>query len=563
MVDEKNFAEMVDESLNVPDKGKLIKGTVIRIDKDDVFIDFGSKSEGIVAKNEFLNKKGELEVKIGDEVEVVMENWMSEGLPRLSRNKAEMAKETKIISECYESGELIKARVLNKVKGGLIADIGNNIEVKAFIPGSQIDIRPQRDFDQYVGTELEARVIKFSGNDIVLSRRVYLEEERDRLREKTLSTIEEGQVVSGRIVNIINQGVFVDIGGVEGFIPVSEVSWGRINHPGSVLSVNDEIDVNIIKIEEDQERITLSHKDTTTDPWESVDYKYKPGSRISGKVVSLTDFGVFVELEPGIEGLVHVSEITWTKRFRHPKEIVKMGSVLDAVVLDVNSEDKRISLSLRRIEPSPWQTFKENNPPGTTVKGIIRNVTDRGLFVEVAEEIVGLVRPDNISWEGRVSPEENYEKGSEIDVVVLNVDEDAQRIALGIKQLTKDPWDDAQRNYKAGQSEVTGTIKELKDRGIVVELENNIEGYIKESELSRERGRVDIQKNYSVGDEITALVTGFDRRKRQLNLSKAKQEEKLEKERVSDFISSQGESSVTLGDVLGKELKAISDDEVN
>ena len=488
---------------------------------------------------------------------------MSEGPPGLARKKGVVAKETKTISECYESGKLIKARVLSKVKGGLIADIGNNIEVKAFIPGSQIDIRPQRDFDQYVGTELEARVIKFTGNDIVLSRRVHLEEERDRLKEKTLSSIEEGQVVSGRIVNIINQGVFVDIGGVEGFIPVSEVSWGRINHPGSVLSVNEEIDVNILKIEEEQERITLSHKDTTTDPWESVDEKYKPGSRISGKAVSLTDFGVFVELEPGIEGLVHVSEITWTKRFRHPKEIVKMGSVLEAVVLGVNSEDKRISLSLRRIEPSPWQTFKENNPPGTMVKGIIRNVTDRGLFVEVAEEIVGLVRPDNISWEGRVSPEDNYEKGSEIDVVVLNVDEDAQRIALGIKQLTKDPWDDAQKIYKPGQSEVTGTIKELKDRGVVVELENNIEGYIKENELSRERGRVDIQKNYSVGDEITALVTGFDRRNRQLNLSKAKQEEKLEKERVSDFISSQGETSVTLGDVLGKELKAISDDEVN
>src|SRR3990172_8716339 len=283
-----------------------------------------------------------------------------------------------------------------KVKGGVIADVGDKIEIRAFIPGSQIDISPRQDLDSLVGETIEARIIKLAGNDIVLSRRVYLEEKREVLKKETLSRIEAGKEMSGKVVNIINQGVFVDLGGIEGFIPVSELTWGRVAHPGDVLSKDQIIKTIVLRIEEGG-KITLSLKDTTPDPWTSVKEKYKPGTQIKGKAVSITDFGVFVELEPGIEGLVHISEITWTKRFRHPKEIVQAGSPVEAVVLDVDSVNRRISLSLKQIEPSPWQLFKENNPQGSRIKGVIKNVTDKGLFVEVEENILGLVRPKNIS----------------------------------------------------------------------------------------------------------------------------------------------------------------------
>lgn len=561
MVEEKNFAELVDESMNVPDKGKIFNATVVRVDKDDVFLDFGSKSEGVAAVQEFYNKEGELAIEVGDEVEVVIESWINEGLPRLSKIKAGQIKENEILKDAYEKGELVKAQVQRKVKGGLIADVGQTIEIRAFIPGSQIDIRPQTDLDQFIGQTIEAKVIKLADKDVVLSRRAYLEEERAMQRKETLSKLEEGSTVSGKIVNIINQGVFVDIGGVEGFIPISELSWGRIAHPSNVVSNEDEITVSILKIEDD-EKITLSLKETTSDPWGLVKDKYSPGTQVSGKAVSLTDFGVFVELEPGVEGLVHVSEITWTKRFKHPKEVVDQGSILETVVLDVNTENRRISLSLKQIEPSPWQLFKENHPDGTKVKGTIRNVTDRGIFVEVAENIVGLVRPDSISWEGRVNPEEHYEKGSEIEVVVLNVDEKNQRIGLGVKQLSTDPWEEALKKYKPHQSAATGKVKEVKEWGIVLELEDKLEGYIRANEYSDDKGQSDLTKLVNVGDEITALVTGLDKRKRQINLSKKKHDDWLEKQRVSDFMSSQGEPSVKLGDVLGSKLKSIPNDEV-
>jgi small subunit ribosomal protein S1 len=560
MEEDKNFAELVDESMNVPDKGKIFKTTVVRIDKDDVFLDFGSKSEGMAAIQEFYNKDGELAVQVGDEVEVVVESWINEGFPRLSKTRAESIKENELLKDAYEKGELVKAVVKRKVKGGLIADVGKTIEIRAFIPGSQIDIRPQSDLDQYIGETIEARIIKLADNDVVLSRRAFLEEERQELRKETIAGLEEGKTVTGNVVNIINQGVFVDIGGVEGFIPISELTWGRVAHPSNVLSVNDDVTVSILKIQEN-DKITLSLKETTPDPWDAVKDKFVPGTQVTGKAVSLTDFGVFVELEPGVEGLVHVSEIAWTKRFRHPKEVVEQGSTLQTVVLEVDTEKRRISLSLKQIEPSPWELFKENNPDGTQIKGVIRNVTDKGIFVEVAENIVGLVRPDNISWEGRVNPEESYEKGQEIDVVVLNVDKKNQRIGLGLKQLSVDPWEEAIKKYKPHNSAVTGKVKDVKEWGIVLELENKIEGYIRSNEYGDEKGNAEITKNVKVGDEITALVTGLDKRKRQINLSKKKYDGWLEKQRVSDFISSQGEPGVKLGDVLGSKLKSITNDE--
>lgn len=561
MEEEKNFADLVDESMALPDKGVAIKGIVVRVDLEDVFIDFGSKSEGAVSVREFYDKSGNLNVNIGDEVEVVFDNWVSEGLPRLSKIKADQQKENSVIQEHFDQGRLIKARITQKVKGGLIADIGETIEIRAFIPASQIDIVPRQDLDSLIGETIEARIIKLTQGDVVLSRRVYLEEVRESMKKDTLASLEVGKEVSGRVLNIINQGVFVDIGGVEGFIPVSELTWGRVAHPGDVVSRNQEITTRIIRLE-DGEKITLSLKDTTPDPWESVKGKYAQGSQIKGRAVSLTDFGIFVELEPGVEGLVHISEITWTKKFRHPKEVVHPGTMLEAVVLDVDAGNRRISLSLKQIEQSPWEQFNEAHPAGSRIKGVIRNVTDKGLFVEVAENIVGLVRPDNISWKGRVNPEESFEKGSEVEVVVLNVDDKNQRVSLGLKQMSSDPWEGVQRKYRSGESVVTGKIKEIKDRGIVIELDDDIEGYIRSNELSQDKENREPLRNLNIGDEITALVTGFDKTKRQVNLSKRKHDDRVEKERVSSFMSSQGEPSVKLGDVLREKLKGINNDEV-
>ena len=560
MVEEKNFADLVDESMNAPEEGKLFTGLVVRVDKDDVFIDFGSKSEGVAPTEEFLGKSGELAVKVGDEVEVMLERY-DHGLPRLSRRKAGLLIENKVIQEKFDSGELIDAIILQKVKGGFIADIGDKSEIRAFLPASQLDIRPQSDTDSVVGKKLEVRIIKFTNRDIVVSRRVFLEEQRQALKKETLSKLEEGMEIQGKVVNIISQGVFIDLGGLEGFIPISELSWGRINHPSDVISADQEINTKILTIQ-GEEKVTLSLKAVTPDPWDSVSQKYQPGSLVKGKAASLMDFGVFVQLEPGIEGLVHVSEITWTKRFRHPKEIIEAGSIVEAMVLEVNQENRRISLSLKQIEPSPWQLFKNENPPKSILKGTIRNVTDRGIFVEVAENIVGLVRPDNISWAGRVNPEESYKKGDEIDVVVLNVDEKNERVGLGVKQLSGDPWENAQKKYRQGKSAVTGKVKEVKDRGVVIELDGNIEGYIRANELGQDKDDSDALKKISPGDEITAQVVGFDRRNRQVNLSVKRHTQKVEKERVSDFNSSQAEPNATLGDLLGKKLKTINNDEV-
>jgi len=392
---------------------------------------------------------------------------------------------------------------------------------------------------------------------IVISRRVLLEEAREKRIEELMSTLKVGDTISGKISNTINSGAFVDLGGIEGFIPFSEISWGRIRNPNEVLTIGNEISTKVINIAEGP-KITLSLKQTTSDPWQEVKQKYQSGTKIKGSVVSVKDFGVFVELEPGIEGLIHSSEMTWTKRFRHPKEIVNAGSVVEAVVLEVDTEKKRIGLSLRQIEPSPWETFKDSNPSGKRVKGTIKNITNNGLFVEVSEGLVGLVRPDQISWQGKEDPNESFKTGDQIEVSVINVDVKNQRVALGIKQLTTDPWIEVNNNYKVRESSITGKVSKLNDYGITLELENSIEGFIRNSEFAKTGSR-DLIKQVKIGDEITSLVMGFDKRKRQINLSKKAYENFQEKAQVSSFNSSQGDSNVTFGDLFAKEFTSSVD----
>jgi len=558
MEEKTSFSDLLEESINVPHEGKILKGKVVRVDEDDVFIDFGYKSEGIASLNEFYGKNGEPEVRIGDEVEVMLENWADNGeLPKLSKKRADLLKEHERIEKIYKNSELISATVKEIVKGGLITDIGQNIEIKAFLPASQIDIRPQGDLSKLIGNRLESKIIKLTDNGIVLSRRIHLEEQREIQKNSLLSSLREGSTISGKVVTIIDRGVFIDLGGVEGFIPIGELSWGRVKHPSDILKLDEQVNVQVLKFDQGS-RITLGLKQTKQDPWTFVDKKYKPGSIARSKVVSIVDFGIFIELEPGVEGLVHISEISWIKNFRHPKEVVNVGRRVEVMILEADVGKKRIALSLRQIEPSPWQIFRENNPPGTRVRGKVRNVNEKGIFVEVGEELIGLVRPSQISWKGKVNPQDSVKVDDDIEVVVLDVDEKNQRIALGIKQLNDDPWEEARRKYKPGETVLNGKVIHIKEKGVVVEVENELEGFIRISELTQQDTR-DINKIVKIGDEISALVTGFEMRKRQLNLSVKKYEEWLEKERVSSFISSQGEPSLKLGDLLGDRLKSITE----
>jgi len=557
-MEELSFSELLNESLDIPDTGKKVKGTVIRVESEEVFIDFGFKSEGVVPREEFNIINGGPDVQVGDQVDVVLENLKSQyGVPLLSKKKAEIQEEFRIVNEKFSNKEKINAHILQDVKGGFIVNIGDKTEIRAFLPGSQVDTRPVRDFKKLIGQTVEARIINMTDKGIVISRRVLLEEAREKRIEELMSTLKIGDTISGKISNTINSGAFVDLGGIEGFIPFSEISWGRIRNPNEVLTIGNEISTKVINISEGP-KITLSLKQMTSDPWEEVKQKYQSGTKIKGSVVSVKDFGVFVELEPGIEALIHSSEMTWTKRFRHPKEIVNAGSIVEAIVLEVDTEKKRIGLSLRQIEPSPWETFKDSNPSGKRVKGTIKNITNNGLFVEVSEGLVGLVRPDQISWQGKEDPNESFKTGQQIEVSVINVDVKNQRVALGIKQLTTDPWIEVNNNYKVRESSITGKVSKLNDFGITLELENSIEGFIRNSEFAKTGSR-DLIKQVKIGDEITSLVMGFDKRKRQINLSKKAYENFQEKAQVSSFNSSQGNSNVTFGDLFAKEFTSSVD----
>ncbi len=555
--DEKSFEELLNENLGTPDedqKGRLVTGTIVRIDKDVVFVDFGFKSEGIIPIEEFMDNKGELGAEVGQEVEVLMEKTSS-GLPQVSKSKADLYKERDYINKAFSENTPIPATAVNKIKGGYLCNIGSSENIKAFLPASQVDLHPGS--EDISGSEIEVLIIQNDNNGIVISRRKLLEGQREEMRKETLANLSEGSVVEGEVFRLIDKGAFVDIGGLTAFIPIGEISWGRIKHPSDVLTVKDKVNVQILKIENEGNRITVSHKNTTDNPWDNVKEKYVQGSKITGKVVSTKEFGVFVELEPGIEGLIHVSELSWTRNFKHPKDVVEIDSPVEVVVIEASPEDKKLSLSLRQIEKSPWQIFKDENNIGDVLTGTIKNINEHGLFVEVSEDLVGLVRPENISWQGKVNPTEEYESGrigEQIDVSLLHIDIKSQKIALGIKQLIDDPWELARKKYKQGESTVTGKVKEIRPNGLIVELENDVEGFYRNSELGHEN---ETEKKYSIGDEITGLVISFEKNKRQVNLSTKRLVAKQEKERVSDFISSQGESSAKLGDILGEKLKTL------
>ena len=549
-----DFQTLYEESLKTLEEGQILRGIVVDITPDHVTVDVGYKSEGQIPMQEFLKRDKKVDVKIGDRIDVLLERKESEeGLLTLSKEKADRINVWKDISRSCREGEVIEGEIVGKVKGGLSVDIGH---IQAFLPGSQIDIKPIRNLDALIGQRLKFKVIKFNRkrNNIVLSRRVLLDEERKELREGTLKNLKEGDVVEGTVKNLTDYGAFIDLGGMDGLLHITDISWGRIGHPSEKLSVGDRIKVKVLHFDREKEKVSLGLKQALPDPWESVEQRYPMGLRHKGKVVNVTDYGVFVELEEGVEGLVHISELTWSKKMKHPSKIVHIGDAVEFMVLDCDPIKRRISLGMKQIEPNPWALIEEKYPMGTKVVGRVKTVTDFGIFIGFDEGVDGLVHVSEMSWTKKIKhPGELYKKGQEVEAVVLNIDRKNERFSLGIKQLTPDPWKDVARRYRKGEV-VAGKITNVTDFGAFVELEEGIEGLVHVSEISREKVEKpsDVLK---VGETISAVVLHIDPHDRRIGLSIKGLKEKSEKAEIEKYISTQGSASHSLGELIQEEME--------
>ncbi len=554
-----SFADLFEKSLDERDfkVGDIVKGKVVEVQEDYVLVDINYKSEGLIPISEFRVVDGQRDIKLGSEVEVYIDRIENEnGMVVLSKDKADMARAWTDISRAAESQEVIEGTVIAKVKGGLSVDIG----VKAFLPGSQIDLRPVRNIDAYIGKTFKFKVIKFNkkrGN-IVLSRRALLEEERESLRSQTLDAMKEGSRVKGLVKNVTDYGAFIDLGGMDGLLHITDMSWGRVKHPSEILNVGDEVEVVVLKFDNEKERVSLGMKQLEDDPWQKVVEKFPVGLKTQGKIVSLADYGAFVELADGVEGLIHVSEMSWTKRVKHPSQIVKVDDVVDVQVLEVDTENRRISLGMKQLEVNPWVEMKDTYPPGTIIEGEVKSITDFGVFIGVDEGIDGMVHISDFSWTKRINhPSEMFQKGDKVRAVVLGVDIENERVSLGIKQLEADPWANIENKYKIG-SQYDVKVTKTTDFGVFVELESDIEGLIHISELSVKR--VDNPEEVvKVGDTIRAEVITIDQDSRKIGLSAKLVKLREQKADVEDYVKKATATSKTsLGDLFGEEFKKAS-----
>jgi small subunit ribosomal protein S1 len=554
---EESFQELYEESLKSIKEGEVVRGNIIQVTDDYVMVDIGYKSEGQIRISEFKDEEGTIAAKVGDEVDVLLEYHEDEnGEIVLSKEKAAKIKVWDEISKIYKDDGVIEGRIVSKVKGGLSVDIG----VQAFLPGSQVDLRPVRNLDSLIGQQSQFKILKYNKKrrNVVLSRRVLLEKEREALKSDTLERLEEGKVLEGVVKNITEYGVFVDLGGIDGLLHITDMSWGRVGHPSEMCSIGDTIKVMVLNFDSEKERVSLGLKQLTDDPWSSVDERYPEGGRVTGRVVSLTDYGAFVELEPGIEGLIHVSEMSWTAKIRHPSKVVSVGDIVEAVVLNLNKENKRISLGMKQVEPNPWDVIGEKYPVGTTIQGKIKNITDFGLFIGIDEGIDGLVHISDLSWTKRIKhPSELYKKGEEIQAIVLNIDKENERFSLGVKQLNADPWEEIPKRYPVGSS-VVGTVTNVTDFGLFVEVEEGIEGLVHVSEISKEKIKTPVGL-FQEGQEVTAKVVNIGKEERKIGLSLKRLEEEEEKTRYYDYIDSPKAATSNLGQLLKEELEGRAD----
>lgn len=494
--------------------GKVIEGTVIDISKDYVLVDIGFKSEGAISLDEFTNKK---DIKVGDKIQVFLQSKEDkDGVVVLSKLKADkLSQWEETIALCKEN-KVVKGRVTRKVKGGLMVDIG----LEAFLPASHVDLRHVKNLESYFGRELELRVIKINPErrNIVVSRRVLLEETRKKLREKVLSTIKVGDVVEGTVKNITDFGAFIDLNGIDGLLHITDMRWGRVSHPSEVLAVGDRTSVKVLDFDKDRERISLGLKQMTPNPWDTVEEKYPVSSRLKGRVVNIVPYGAFIELEKGVEGLVHISELSWTRKINHPSEVLGIGDMVEAVVLSIDRSAQKISLGLRQTEVNPWSVVEEKYPVGTVVKGKVRNIVPYGAFVELEEGLEALLHISDLSWTRKVNhPSEILKRGEMIDTKVLSVDPENRKIALGIKQLQPNPWEDIGRKYAVGDT-VSGTITNITGFGLFVELGDGIEGLVHISQIAK-RPEEDIKSVHKVGEKVTAKVLRIDPSERKIGLS--------------------------------------------
>jgi small subunit ribosomal protein S1 len=539
--------DLYDNSFRNLEEGEVVKGTILKVTANEVVIDVGYKSEGVIQVDEFLDETGQVLVREGDVVDVLLERTEDrEGHIVLSREKAEKMKIWDDVERAFLERKVVIGRVVERIKGGLAVDIG----VRAFLPGSQIDVRPVRNLDALKGQELRMRVIKVNkkrGN-IVLSRKVLLEEENAEKKKSTLETLAEGKVLRGVVKNITDYGAFIDLGGIDGLLHITDMSWGRVGHPSELFKANDAIDVVVLKYDQATERVSLGHRQLMADPWTTVMDRFPAGVRVSGKVVSLTDYGAFIELEPGVEGLIHVSEMSWSKRIKHPSKILNVGDSVEAQVLGVDPAARRISLGLKQVESNPWHELAEKYPVGTRIKGKVRNLTEFGAFVEVEDDIDGLIHISDMSWSKRVKhPSEVLKKGDVVEAMVLSIDAENQRLSLGLKQLATDIWEDFFSRHKAGDT-IEGKVVRMTNFGAFVELDEGIEGLIHVSEFDDSQGGEKLELEVEKSCQMKIIKLSPSERKIGLSIRAMKDVE--HRTEWESYSSAQGDGGATLGDHL-------------
>ncbi|MFC1628523.1 30S ribosomal protein S1 [Gemmatimonadota bacterium] len=538
---------LYDQTLALIDEGQIVSGVVLSIEDRDVIVDVGFKSEGIIPVDEFGDPSA---VSVGDKVEVFLENIENQdGQIVLSKSKADFMKVWHKIKDAYDNGEVVIGRPSRRIKGGLMVDL---MGVSAFLPGSQVALRQVRDFDQFIDRDIRVLIIKINKNrrNIVVSRRMVLEAERARMRTEVLSNLVKGQIREGTVKNITDFGAFIDLGGVDGLLHITDMSWGRVAHPSEVVNISDVVQVKVLDYNEARDRISLGLKQLQPYPWRGVEDRYPMNAKVMGKVVSITDYGAFVELEEGIEGLVHISEMSWTQHIRHPSKLVNIGDDIEVVVLRVNAEDEKISLGLKQTEPDPWETLEVRFPISSKLDGKVRNLTNFGAFVEIEPGIDGLVHISDMSWTKRIRhPSEILQKGQEIDVVVLGIDREQRRISLGFKQAQPNPWDDLAATYEPG-TETTGKITRFIEKGVIVDIPDDVEGFVPLQQL----GRDDLstpEEAFDEGDELPLTVIEFDREGRKIVLSVTEYFKSKDQNEQDAFVKKHEKREITLGDHEG------------
>ena len=551
-----SFAQLFEQSLANQRirPGMILTGLVVDVGDDMVVVNVGLKSEAVIPLEQFKNERGEVEVKAGDSVEVALDAMEDgTGETRLSREKAKRARTWTRLEESFNKSEIVTGTITGRVKGGFTVEIDN---VRAFLPGSLVDVRPVRDTAYLEGKSLEFKVIKLDQkrNNVVVSRRAVVEQEFSAERSALMDNLQEGTVLKGTVKNLTDYGAFVDLGGIDGLLHITDMAWKRVKHPSEVVKVGDEIDVRILKFDRERSRVSLGLKQLGADPWENIARRYPPNTRVFGKVTNIADYGAFVEIEDGVEGLVHVSEMDWTNKNVNPAKVVHSGQEVEVMVLDVDEERRRISLGLKQCKQNPWKEFAENFNRGDKVSGQIKSITDFGVFIGLAGNIDGLVHLSDLSWD--VAGEEavrNYQKGQQVEAMVLSIDPERERISLGVKQLAQDPFSEWIATNPKGTI-VTGVVKEVDARAAIIDLGNGIEGQLRASDLSRDRVE-DARTVLKVGQEIEARFTGVDRKTRTIALSIKAKEMHEEQEAVSSYRSEQGSSSGTsLGDLLKEQI---------